>query len=205
MKKGFTVFLALMILFCAACCAGEGADCLTYAIYPLLPDPAYDQELIERRWAEVEPDIPLVRAEWNCYTDGAYASGICYTSIVLLKQTALQDLETSFSEILAFYPVSSYNAGIPFEGNGSRNAFFAESRRSVRGGTRYGGFPLPDGGGRRARGARPLQRGQAARETGQTGWHRELLVPEKWMGRLIFLPTDSSSKGDREGTCWTST
>ena len=43
MKKGCTVFLALMILFITACCAGEGADRLTYAVYPLLPDPAYDQ------------------------------------------------------------------------------------------------------------------------------------------------------------------
>ena len=51
MKKGFTVFLALMILFITACCAGEGADRLTYTVYPLLPDPTYDQKLIERRWS----------------------------------------------------------------------------------------------------------------------------------------------------------
>ena len=70
MKKGFTVFLALMILFITACCAGEGANRLTCAVYPFLPDPAYDQKLIERRWAQMESDLPLVRAEWNCYTDG---------------------------------------------------------------------------------------------------------------------------------------
>ncbi|MBR3641251.1 MAG: hypothetical protein IKN53_04400, partial [Oscillibacter sp.] len=29
------------------------------------------QELIERRWAELEPNIRLVRAEWDCYEDGA--------------------------------------------------------------------------------------------------------------------------------------
>ncbi len=71
MKKGFTVFPALMILFITACCAGEGADRLNCAVYSFLPDPAYDQELIERRRAEIEPDFPLIRAEWNCYTDGA--------------------------------------------------------------------------------------------------------------------------------------
>lgn len=26
---------------------------------------------IERRWAETEPDIQLIRAEWDCYDDGA--------------------------------------------------------------------------------------------------------------------------------------
>lgn len=67
MKKGFTVFLALMILFITACCAGEGADRLTYAVYPLLPDPAYYQELIEHRWAEIEPYLSPVRAEWMLY------------------------------------------------------------------------------------------------------------------------------------------
>ncbi len=67
MKKGFIVFLALIILFITACCAGEGADHLTCAVYPLLPDPAYDQELIERRRAQIEPDLPLVRAEWMLY------------------------------------------------------------------------------------------------------------------------------------------
>ncbi len=34
-------------------------------------DTAYYQELIERQWAELEPDIRLVRAEWNCYHDEA--------------------------------------------------------------------------------------------------------------------------------------
>ena len=29
------------------------------------------KELVERRRAEIEPDLPLIRAEWNCYTDGA--------------------------------------------------------------------------------------------------------------------------------------
>ena len=46
-------------------------DALTYAMFPYLPDVGYYQELIERRWAELEPDIRLIRAEWDCYTDGA--------------------------------------------------------------------------------------------------------------------------------------
>ena len=46
-------------------------DALTYAVFPYLPDVGYYQELIERRWAELEPDIRLIRAEWACYTDGA--------------------------------------------------------------------------------------------------------------------------------------
>ncbi len=53
------------------CCAGEDAvKSLTYAVYPYLPDVGYYQELVERRWAEIEPEIELVRAEWNCYEDG---------------------------------------------------------------------------------------------------------------------------------------
>ncbi len=43
---------------------------MTYAVFPYLPDAGYYRELIERRWAELEPDIRLVRAEWNCYHDG---------------------------------------------------------------------------------------------------------------------------------------
>ena len=52
-------------------CRGETAvDSLTYAVYPYLPDAGYYQELIEQRWAEIEPDIRLIRAEWDCYEDG---------------------------------------------------------------------------------------------------------------------------------------
>ena len=35
----------------------ERADTLTYAVFPYLPDMEYYQELIEERWAELEPDI----------------------------------------------------------------------------------------------------------------------------------------------------
>ena len=63
MKKGFPVFLVLMFLFSMACRAGERAEHPTCAVYPFLPDPGYYQDLIERRWAQIEPDLPLVRAE----------------------------------------------------------------------------------------------------------------------------------------------
>lgn len=71
MKKGFTTVVALTMILCTACCAEARVDALTYAVFPYLPDPGYYQRIIERRWAEVEPDIPLVRAEWDCYVDDA--------------------------------------------------------------------------------------------------------------------------------------
>ena len=71
MKKVFATVVALMMILCSACCAEARVDALTYAVFPYLPDPGYYQQIIERRWAEVEPDIPLVRAEWDCYVDDA--------------------------------------------------------------------------------------------------------------------------------------
>lgn len=71
MKKVFATVVALMMILCAACCAEARVDALTYAVFPYLPDSGYYQQIIEHRWAEVEPEIPLVRAEWDCYTDGA--------------------------------------------------------------------------------------------------------------------------------------
>ena len=47
----------------------ERVDTLTYAVFPYLPDIEYYQELIEERWAKLEPDIELVRANWDCYYD----------------------------------------------------------------------------------------------------------------------------------------
>ena len=55
-------------VFCGAGFGEERVETLTYAVYPYLPDTGYYQELIERRWAELEPDIRLVRAEWNSIT-----------------------------------------------------------------------------------------------------------------------------------------
>jgi len=62
--------LLILTLFMAACGQGR-VDSLTYAVYPNLPDTERYQEIIEERWAEIEPDIELVRAQWNCYTDAA--------------------------------------------------------------------------------------------------------------------------------------
>ncbi len=65
MKKAFIaiILLALRTAACAEECVGD----LTYAVFPYLPDAAYYRELIENRWAELEPGIKLVRAEWDCY------------------------------------------------------------------------------------------------------------------------------------------
>lgn len=51
-------------------CGHYDVDTLTYAFFPYIPDAGYYQEIIEKRWAEIEPDIELVRAEWDCYYDG---------------------------------------------------------------------------------------------------------------------------------------
>ena len=71
MKQRFLAILILMAILCSASCAGQSMDTLTYAVFPYLPDPGYYREFIESRWDEIEPDIDLIRAEWDCYTDGA--------------------------------------------------------------------------------------------------------------------------------------
>ena len=72
LKRIAAVVLSLLILLaCAACASERKVDSLTYALFPYLPDVEYYQELIERRWAEIEPEIRLVRADWDCYTDDA--------------------------------------------------------------------------------------------------------------------------------------
>ena len=68
MRKSSIVVLSLLVLLLTSC-GKEKVDTLTYAVFPYLPDAGYYQELIEQRWAETEPDIKLVRAEWDCYTD----------------------------------------------------------------------------------------------------------------------------------------
>ena len=62
LKKVFAAALLLgLLVFPAA--HGEGrVETLTYAVFPYLPDAGRYQELIERRWAELEPDIRLQRA-----------------------------------------------------------------------------------------------------------------------------------------------
>ena len=61
--KRLALFILMIMVFCTAAYGEESVDSLTYAVYPYLPDSGYYQELIEARWAEVEPDIKLVRAE----------------------------------------------------------------------------------------------------------------------------------------------
>ena len=70
LKKSIAaIFLAIVILLASAC-KKDRIETLTYAVFPYLPDTNYYQELIESRWAELEPNIKLVRAKWDCYFDG---------------------------------------------------------------------------------------------------------------------------------------
>lgn len=71
MKRHF-IFIILLVLFsCAAAGGEECVEALTYAVFPYVPDIEYYQALIEAQWAELEPNINLVRAKWNCYYSGA--------------------------------------------------------------------------------------------------------------------------------------
>ncbi len=65
------VIVFLMMLLGSSACGETGGGTLSYAVFPYLPDTGYYQEMIEKRWSEIEPDIQLVRREWDCYTDGA--------------------------------------------------------------------------------------------------------------------------------------
>ena len=87
LKKWIAVILLLLVATGAAC-SGETVDALTYAVYPYVPDAEYYQEIVERRWAEIEPDIQLIRAEWNCYDDGA-PEGIDVIMYDAIKRDAL--------------------------------------------------------------------------------------------------------------------
>ena len=80
------VLSLLMLILCASCGSGRKAESLTYALFPYLPDVEYYQELVERRWAEIEPDIRLVCADWDCYT-GEAPEGID----VLMYDAVMQD------------------------------------------------------------------------------------------------------------------
>ena len=71
MKRCFTAIFLLIMVFFATACEEKRIDSLTYSVFPYIPDVAYYQEIIENRWAEIEPDIKLIRAEWDCYTDAA--------------------------------------------------------------------------------------------------------------------------------------
>ena len=70
MKKNLVCVILLLSLFLTSC-RKTGVDSLTYAVFSYIPDAGYYQEIIEKRWAELEPDIELVRADWDCYEDAA--------------------------------------------------------------------------------------------------------------------------------------
>lgn len=69
--KKWIAAVVLVLIAYGTPCSAESVDTLTYAVFPYLPDAAYYQELIEKRWAEIEPDIRLIRADWDCYENGA--------------------------------------------------------------------------------------------------------------------------------------
>ena len=71
MMKRISAMLLILAFLWTPCLGEEAVDTLIYAVFPYLPDAAYYRELIEKRWAEIELNIPLTRAEWDCYTDGA--------------------------------------------------------------------------------------------------------------------------------------
>ena len=52
----FSLFTFIIVSYC-----NDGVDTLTYAVFPYIPDAGYYQEIIEQRWAKIEPDIELVR------------------------------------------------------------------------------------------------------------------------------------------------
>ena len=125
MKKCIAAIVLLLTLFIASC-GNHRVDTLTYAVYPYIPDPGYYQEIIERRWSEIEPDIRLVRAEWDCYEDGAPdgIDVIMYDAITrdaLIKDAwiqpidpaAVQEAEDIFSFALDGLTVDGRLYGIP--------------------------------------------------------------------------------------------
>ena len=91
MKKGLIGVVLLMIVFCAAACGEKKIDAITYAVFPYLPDPEYYQELIEERWSQLEPDIKLVRADWNCYYDGAPEGIDVFIYDAVLRDTLISE------------------------------------------------------------------------------------------------------------------
>ena len=75
MKKWIAAVVLVLMAYGTPCSA-ESVDTLTYAVFPYLPDAVYYQELIEKRWAEIEPGIKLIRADWDCYEDAKVASSL---------------------------------------------------------------------------------------------------------------------------------
>ncbi len=99
-KRLAAVVILLLTAVFAFCCRVQRVESLTYAVYPYLPDVEYYEELIEKRWAELEPNIRLLRAEWNCY-DAAAPEGIdvimydSFTRDTLIEAGWIQPFEKS--------------------------------------------------------------------------------------------------------------
>ena len=106
MKKLCTALTVLLLFLCMTACGAESVDPLTYAVYPYLPDAEYYQQLIERRWAELEPDIQLVRAQWDCYLDRK-PEGID----VIMYDAVMQDRILSAGWIQPIRPDAVHDAG----------------------------------------------------------------------------------------------
>ena len=95
-----TVIVLLLTALSTSCSAEAEVDTLTYAVFPYLPDSGYYQELIEKRWAEIEPDIRLIRAEWDSYQDGEPAGidVIMYDAVVrdkLIREGWIQPIDAA--------------------------------------------------------------------------------------------------------------
>ena len=90
-KKYSAAVVLLFTLLFGTGSGGERVETLTYAVYPYLPNPGYYQELIEKRWAEIEPDIRLVRAEWNCYHDGRPEGIDVVMYVVVMRDSLIAD------------------------------------------------------------------------------------------------------------------
>ena len=126
MKRVSTAVMILLMILGMTAYGEERVDTLTYAVFPYLPDPAYYQELIELRWHEVEPDIQLIRAEWDCYKDGVPegVDVVMYDAVMLdtiaaagwiqpIDPNALQNLGDIFPFALEGLAINGKMYGIP--------------------------------------------------------------------------------------------
>ena len=126
MKRVSTAVMILLMILGMTAYGEERVDTLTYAVYPYLPDPAYYQELIELRWHEVEPDIQLIRAEWDCYKDGVPegVDVVMYDAVMLdtiaaagwiqpIDPNAVQNLGDIFPFALEGLAINGKMYGIP--------------------------------------------------------------------------------------------
>ena len=126
LKKYVAAVALLAVVLLAAACGEERVETLTYAVFPYLPDVEYYQELIERRWAELEPDIKLVRAEWDCYCDEVPegVDVVMYDAVMRdsliekgwirpIGRSAVQDSEDVFPFALEGFTVGDDLYGIP--------------------------------------------------------------------------------------------